>query len=118
MTPEMLQFLLQAGLPAGLGVFVVYYLLQVYLPREQQLYQETLQSQQQTFRDALSSEQKAHTELMTQLSAQHQDSLNQLREAFADEHGRTRSSLDKLSEQTARLSEAVFRLQGRPEVEA
>lgn len=118
MTPEMLQFLIQAGLPAGLGVFIVYYLLQVYLPREQQLYQETLNSQQKTFRDALAAEQKTHTELMVQLSYQNQDSLNQLRIAFADEHGRTRSSLDKLSEQTARLSEAVFRLQGIPEVEA
>jgi len=116
-TAEMLQFFIQSGIPAGLGVFIIYYLLQFYLPREQSLYQEMLKSQQKTFRDAITSEQKTHTELMTQLGTQHRDSLQQLRDAFADEHGRTRSSLDKLSEQTARLSEAVFRLQGIPESE-
>ena len=112
MTPEMLQFLIQAGLPAGLGVFVVYYLLQVHLPREQQMYVSTLKSQQDTFREAISTEQETHSELMTHLTEQHTDNLVQLREAFVDEHTRTRSALDRLSNQTERLTEAIFRLQG------
>jgi len=113
----MLQFLIQAGIPAGLGVFVVYYLLQVHLPREQKMYVQSLKSQQATFRDALSSEQKIHSELMTRLTEQHTDNLVQLRESFADEHGRTRSALDRLSNQTERLSEAIFRLQPTGESE-
>ncbi|MCH9834762.1 hypothetical protein K0U83_03835 [bacterium] len=113
MSPEILNFLIQAGLPAGLGVIVVYYLLQHHLPREQALYSESLKSQQVTFREALLSEQKIHSELMKQLSVQHRDSLTFLRDSFVDEHTRTRVALDRLSEQTAKLSEAVFTLQGK-----
>jgi len=111
----MLQFLIQAGIPAGLGVFVVYYLLQVHMPREQKTYMDTLKSQQKTFRDAISSEQRVHTDLMDQLTKQHTDSLAQLRDAFADEHSRTRAALGRLADQTERLSEAIFRLQGSEE---
>lgn len=113
MSPEILNFLIQAGLPAGLGVIVVYYLLRYHLPREQALYSESLKSQQNTFREALLSEQKIHSELMKQLSIQHRDSLTFLRDSFVDEHTRTRVALDRLSEQTAKLSEAVFTLQGK-----
>lgn len=113
MSPDVLNFILQAGLPAGLGVIVVYYLLQHHLPREQALYSESLKSQQVTFREALLSEQKTHSDLMQQLSTQHRDSLTVLRESFIDEHTRTRVALDRLSEQTAKLSEAVFTLQGK-----
>lgn len=112
MSPEILQFLVQAGIPAGLGVLVVYYLLQVHLPREQQLYADSLKAQQDTFRATIAAEQKVHGELMTRLTEQHTDSLSQLRDSFSDEHARTRSSLDRLSEHTSRLSEAIFRLQG------
>ena len=112
MTTEILQFLVQVGIPSGLGVFVVYYLLQVHLPREQKMYVSTLKSQQDTFREAITTEQKTHSELMTQLTEQHTDSLVQLREAFVDEHSRTRTALDRLSNQTERLTEAIFRLQG------
>lgn len=111
----MLQFLIQAGIPAGLGVFVVYYLLQVHMPREQKMYVDTLKAQQKTFRDAISSEQRVHTDLMQQLTEQHTDSLAQLRDAFTDEHTRTRAALDRLTNQTERLSEAIFRLQGSEE---
>ena len=84
MTPEVLNFLLQAGLPAGLGVLVVYYLLQHHLPREQAMYSESLRAQQSVLRDT-----------------------------FVDEHNRTRVALDRLSEQTSKLSEAVFTLRGQ-----
>jgi hypothetical protein len=112
-TPEVLNFLLQAGLPAGLGVLVVYYLLQHHLPREQAMYSESLRAQQDTFKDALTSEQKVHGELMTQLTEQHKESLSVLRDTFVDEHNRTRVALDRLSEQTSKLSEAVFTLRGQ-----
>lgn len=118
MNSEMLQFLIQVGLPSGLGVFVVYYLLQVHLPREQAMYAETLKAQQKTFRDVIASEQTVHSELMHQLTEQHTDSITQLRETFVDEHTRTRASLDRLTQQTERLSESIFRLQGVEETGA
>jgi hypothetical protein len=111
--PDMLDFLLQAGLPAGMGVLIILYLLKHHLPREQALYADSLKSQQETFKSALKSEQKVHAELMTHLTEQHRESLQVLRDSFVDEHTRTRAALDRLSDQTNKLSEAVFTLRGQ-----
>ncbi len=69
MSPDVLNFIIQAGLPAGLGVIVVYYLLQHQLPRGQAHYSESLKPQRVTFREALLSEQKTHSDLMKQIFA-------------------------------------------------
>jgi len=112
-TPEMLNFLLQAGLPSGMGVLIILYLLKHHLPREQALYAESLKGQQETFKEALRSEQAVHAELMTRLTEQHRESLQVMRDTFIDEHTRTRVALDRLSDQTNKLSEAVFTLRGQ-----
>ena len=106
-------YLLQAGLPAGLGVFIVFYLLKYMIPGQQQIFRESLTELQSTFRDALKTEQTTHSADLRSLAEEHRATLDQLRSSMLAESQHTRQAIDALALQTGKLSEAVFKLYGR-----
>ena len=90
-TAMVLDFIVKTGVPAGLGVFVVMYLLRVIIPQQQQLFRETIKSEQDT-----------HKVMMTQLS-----------KTLEREGEATRVTLTSLDTSTKQLSQAVFKLYGQ-----
>ena len=102
MDPSTFEWLLQAGIPAGLGVIVVMYLLKYLIPNQQALFKQALTDQQAIFQTAISTEQQVHTASMEQLSG-----------VLRDESTQTRQTISELSSQVQQLSEAVFKLYGK-----
>ena len=87
---EWLDFFVKAGVPAGLGVFIVMHLLRVVIPGQQKL-----------FKDALESEQRTHTLLM-----------NQVTTALQTEGQQTRDAIDRLNTTSMKLTEVVYKMSG------
>ena len=87
---EWLDFILKAGIPAGLGVYVVMHLLKVVIPE-----------QQKVFKDALESEQRTHAMLMNQVTA-----------ALQSEGQQTRAAIDRLNGTSMKLTEVVYKMSG------
>ncbi len=108
-----LDYLLQAGVPAGLGVFIVFYLLKYMIPGQQDMFRESLTELQGTFRDALKTEQATHSADLRSMSEEHRATLDQVRSSMLTEGQQTRQAIDALALQTGKLSEAVFKLYGR-----
>lgn len=94
-------FALKAGVPSALGVFIVWYLLNKFIPAQQAMFRAEMESTRQTFRDALTSEQRAHGDLMDQMMS-----------TVRDESRQTRSSLDRLNTTAQTLAEVVHKMSG------
>jgi predicted nuclease with TOPRIM domain len=87
---EWLDFFVKAGVPAGLGVFVVTHLLRSVIPE-----------QQKVFKEALESEQRTHAMLM-----------NQLTTTLQNEGQQTRAAIDRLNGTSMKLTEVVYKMSG------
>lgn len=87
---EWLDFILKAGIPAGLGVYVVMHLLKVVIPE-----------QQKVFREALESEQRTHANLMQQVT-----------NTMQAEGQQTRAAIDRLNVTSTKLTEVVYKMSG------
>jgi hypothetical protein len=106
-------YLLQAGVPAGLGVFIVFYLLKYMIPGQQEMFKQSLSDLQDTFRDTLQGEQKTHSADLKNVANEHREAMRQLRDTLITEGQQTRQALSALTLQTGNLSEAVFKLYGQ-----
>ena len=98
---EMLDFIVRTGIPAGLGVVVVMYLLKSLIPEMQRTFREELAATRKTFEESLRSEQQLHTSLMSQMT-----------QTLQHEGEQTRAALQNLDNTTKKLSEAVYKLYG------
>ena len=87
---EWLDFIVKAGVPAGLGVFIVMHLLRVVIPGQQRL-----------FKDALDSEQRTHSALMGQITT-----------TLQTEGQQTRAAIDRLNTTSMKLTEVVYQMSG------
>lgn len=100
-TAVALDFIIRTGIPAGLGVVVVMYLMKTIIPDMQKTFREEMAASRQTFKDALDSEQRVHTTMMNQLS-----------EAVRDESKQTRAAIQQLDNSTKTLAQTVNKLYG------
>ena len=89
-TALILDFIVKTGLPAGLGVVVVMYLLKVIIPEQQRL-----------FRDTIKSEQETHKSLMDRLTT-----------VIENEGAQTRNTLNNLDNTIKNHTEAVYKMYG------
>ena len=87
---EWLDFIVKAGVPAGLGVFIVMHLLRVVIPGQQRL-----------FKDALESEQRTHSTMMGHLTT-----------TLQTEGQQTRAAIDRLNTTSMKLTEVVYQMSG------
>ena len=101
MTPLMLDLLLKAGIPAGLGVFVVVYLIRVLIPGQQRMFTSEMEASRKTFEKALENEQNTHSLMMTTLTA-----------TLIAEGAQTRAAIDRLNQTSLRLTEVVHKMSG------
>jgi hypothetical protein len=99
--PLYLDFFLKAGVPAGLGVFIVMYLLRVIIPAQQKAFTNEMAESRKLFRDVMESEQRSHTAL-----------IGTLTEAMKAEGKQTRGSIDRLNDTSMKLHEVVFKMYG------
>lgn len=97
----LLDFLVRTGIPAGLGVVVVMYLLRSIIPEMQKTFREEMAASRKTFEDALTNEQRTHQTLMQQVT-----------QALQQEGAQTRATLQSLDATTKQLSQTVNRLYG------
>jgi hypothetical protein len=97
----MLDFIVRTGIPAGLGVVVVMYLLKTIIPEMQRTFREEMAASRKTFEDSLLNEQRTHQVLMQQVT-----------QTFQSEGEQTRATLQSLDTTTKKLSEAVYKLYG------
>jgi len=97
----MLDFLVRTGIPAGLGVFIVSYLLRVIIPDMQRTFREEMQATRKTFEDALKSEQLTHQSMMAQVT-----------QTLQTEGQQTRATLAKLDRTASELQATVYKLYG------
>lgn len=97
----MLDFIIRTGVPAGLGVVVVLYLLKVIIPEQQKTFREELAATRKTFEDALRTEQQLHQAMM-----------NQVTQTIQSEGQQTRAALSALDNSTKTLSQTVYKLYG------
>lgn len=102
MTTEVaLDFIVRTGVPAGLGVVVVMYLLKTIIPEMQRTFREEMAASRKTFEDALKAEQTTHQALMQQVT-----------QAIQSEAQQTRVTLQNLDNTTRQLSQTVYKLYG------
>ena len=97
----MLDFIVRTGIPAGLGVVVVMYLLKTIIPEMQRTFREEMAASRKTFEESLLNEQRTHQVLMQQVT-----------QTFQSEGEQTRATLQSLDTTTKKLSEAVYKLYG------
>ena len=100
-TTVLLDFIIRTGIPAGLGVVVVMYLLRTILPEMQRTFREEMAASRNTFENALKAEQVVHQTLMKQVTA-----------TLQQEGERTRQTLQSLDTTTKQLSQTVYKLYG------
>lgn len=98
---ELADFLVKTGIPAGLGVIVVMYLLKVIIPDMQKTFREEMAESRKTFKEALKSEQETHSSLMKAMS-----------DTVKDESAQTRVAIGTLNESTRELTQVVFKMYG------
>jgi hypothetical protein len=94
-------FLIRTGIPAGLGVVVVMYLLRSIIPEMQKTFREEMAASRKTFEDALANEQRTHQALMQQVT-----------QTLQSEGQQTRATLQSLDNTTKQLSQTVYKLYG------
>jgi hypothetical protein len=97
----MLDFLVRTGIPAGLGVVIVLYLLRVIIPDMQRTFRDEMAATRKTFEDALKAEQQTHQNLMAQVT-----------QTFQSEGQQTRATLSKLDRTASDLQASVYKLYG------
>ena len=100
-TPVLLDFLIRTGIPAGLGVVVVMYLLRSIIPEMQKTFREEMAASRKTFEDSLRAEQSTHHVLMKQVT-----------DTLQSEGAQTRATLKSLDQTTKQLSQSVYKLYG------
>lgn len=101
MTPVVLDFLVKTGIPAGLGVVIVMYLIRVIIPGMQQTFKEEMTEARKTFRETIKSEQDLHASLMKQVS-----------DTIKEEGTQTRAAIRSLDGSTRELTQVVFKMYG------
>jgi hypothetical protein len=94
-------FLLRTGVPAGLGVVVVMYLLKVIIPEMQKTFREEMAATRATFEATLRSEQTLHQAMMQQVT-----------QTIQNEGVQTRAALTSLDNSTKALSQTVYKMYG------
>jgi regulator of protease activity HflC (stomatin/prohibitin superfamily) len=97
----LLDFLVRTGIPAGLGVVVVLYLMRSIIPEMQKTFREEMAAARETFQTALKAEQQAHQALMQQVT-----------QTLQSEGQQTRATLQSLDNTTKQLSQTVYKLYG------
>ena len=94
-------FIIRTGVPAGLGVIVVLYLLKVIIPEMQKTFREEMAATRATFENTLKSEQSLHQAMMQQVT-----------QTIQSEGQQTRAALTSLDNTTKQLSQTVYKLYG------
>ena len=94
-------FLIRTGIPAGLGVVVVMYLLRSIIPEMQKTFREEMAASRKTFEDTIKAEQETHKALMAQVT-----------QTIQSEGQQTRATLQNLDNTTKQLSQTVYKLYG------
>jgi len=97
----LLDFIVRTGIPAGLGVVVVMYLLRSIIPEMQKTFRDEMAASRKTFEDALANEQRTHQALMQQVT-----------QTLQSEGQQTRATLASLDATTKQLSQTVYKLYG------
>ena len=94
-------FIIRTGMPAGLGVVVVMYLLKVIIPEMQKTFREEMAATRKTFEDTIRAEQTLHQSMM-----------NQVTQTIQNEGVQTRAALSSLDNSTKALSQTVYKMYG------
>jgi len=97
----LLDFMVRTGIPAGLGVVVVMYLLRFIIPEMQKTFREEMAASRKTFEDTIRAEQETHKHLMAQVT-----------QTIQSEGQQTRAALTNLDNTTKQLSQTVYKLYG------
>ena len=105
-------FIIRTGVPAGLGVVVVLYLLKVIIPEMQKTFREEMAATRATFEGTLRSEQALHQTMMQQVTQTIQSESQQTRATLQSEGQQTRAALTSLDNTTKQLSQTVYKLYG------
>ena len=106
---EMIQLISQIGIPASMGVVMVWYLIKVIVPRQM----ETIDRQADKFKDALRSQQDAFNIALTLEQQVHREMLLSVTECIREQSSSTRETLQEVNRSTAELSQAVYKLYGK-----
>jgi len=105
-------FIIRTGVPAGLGVVVVMYLMKVIIPEMQRTFREEMASTRLTFENTLRSEQALHQTMMQQVTQTIQSENQQTRATMQSEGQQTRAAIQSLDNTTKQLSQTVYKLYG------
>lgn len=98
---QLLDFVVRTGIPAGLGVVVVMYLLRSIIPDMQKTFRDEMAASRKTFEDTIRTEQETHKHLMSQVT-----------QTLQSEGQQTRAALASLDSTTKQLSQTVYKLYG------
>lgn len=128
---NILDWIVQAGIPAALGVIIVFYLLRYHIPRLETTFSETMKAQMTAsqesnkgFQEAMKQQATECKEMVTSVTSDHKTALEGLTETIREqgkaaaeqrklEGERTRATLHDLSQCSEKLTEAVFKLYGK-----
>jgi len=105
-------FIIRTGVPAGLGVVVVMYLLKVIIPEMQKTFREEMLAARTTFENTIRSEQALHQSMMQSVTQTIQNENQQTRAMMQSEGQQTRATIQSLDNTTKQLSQTVYKLYG------
>jgi hypothetical protein len=96
-----LDWIVKAGVPAGIGVVLIWYLLRHIIPSQQKAFQDSMEKAQTTFKEVLTLEHEQCSRAFGGVS-----------DTIRDESKQTRKVLDKVAAKTDDLAKAVHKLYG------
>ena len=103
-----IQLITQVGVPAGIGVVCVAYLIKVLIPKQM----ETIDRQAAQFQQALQSQQAAFDTALRLEAEVHREMLGVVTQTVRDQALATRETLNELNHSTKDLTKAVYKLYG------
>lgn len=109
MDEAIVQLALQVGVPATMGIIIVWYLIKVIIPKQM----ETIDKQSAMFKDALLSQQASFDAALRLEQQVHREMLQSVTETIRAESVLTRETLTELNRSTQALVVAVNRMYGQ-----
>ena len=109
MDDALISMVAQVGVPATMGVVIVWYLIKVIVPKQM----ETIDKQSEVFKEALLSQQKANDAALRLEQQVHREMLHGVTQSIRDESVATRETLSELNRSTQALVVAVNKMYGR-----
>lgn len=108
---EVATVIAQVGVPAGLGIIIVWYLIKVIIPKQM----ETIDKQADRFKDALMGQQQLFDQSLRLEQQVHREMLGIVVDELRAQSAATRETLNSLNRTTGEMSAVVHKLYGRME---